>query len=343
MKKRRALIKPESKKQTSHIHNAILPVSLALLCGCEGIQSALAPKGPQAKVIADISWIMFAGATFILLLVMALALYAIFRKAGTDHTTSSNVLIIGGGVIFPVVTLTALVFYTFYAMDTLRAEPAASEIRIEVIGNRWWWDVHYRAPDGSVVSSANEIHIPAGQNVELLLRTKDVIHSFWVPNLAGKLDLIPGRTNRIIVHADTPGLFRGQCAEFCGAQHAHMAFLVRALPPEEYAAWLVKLRAIPPKPTDGTLLQGREAFVNYDCIRCHTVRGVSPAYERGPDLTHIGSRQYIAAGMLPNTRGNLMSFIAQSQLLKPANRMPSYSNMPQEDLRAIAAYLESLK
>ncbi len=332
-----------SKKQTSAVRAVVALMPISLLCGCEGIQSALAPRGPHAQVIADISWVMFAGATAILLLVMVLALYAVFRKTDQRRAPSANALIIAGGIALPVITLSSLLIYTVHAMGELRAQPATGIPQIEVIGNRWWWDVHYRAADGRTVASANEIRIPAGQPVAIALRTNDVIHSFWVPNLAGKLDLIPGRTNRITVQANAPGTFRGQCAEYCGAQHARMAFIVIAEPPQQHAAWLQRQLTSAPAATDAVQLRGRKAFIANDCARCHTVRGVATATERGPDLTHVGSRRFIAAGTLDNNHDNLVAFIARSQSIKPRNGMPSFGHLPQDDLHAIATYLQSLE
>lgn len=344
MQKSPASFSAKSKKQTSLPSCALVATSLLLLCACEGIQSSLMPRGPQARVIADISWIMFFGAAAILLLVMCLALYAIYRDPGKRLNPSSNKLIIAGGVLLPVVTLSALLAYTVYAMGTLRAQPeASSATRIEVVGNRWWWDVHYLNADGSKISTANEIRIPAGEPVMVMLKTRDVIHSFWVPNLAGKIDLIPGRTNHITLLADAPGMFRGQCAEFCGEQHARMAFHVIAEPPQTFAAWLQQQGNQAVEASGTEIKQGRDAFIQHNCASCHTVRGVGVADKYGPDLTHFGSRRFLAAGTLENNRANLIEFIAHSQRLKPGNRMPDFSHLEAGTLDALAAYLESLE
>lgn len=284
---------------------------------------------------------MFWGAGFILLLVMALALYTLFRAPSQRQPISANAFIIAGGVAFPIVTLTALLIYGVDAMRSLRAadeQPA----QIEVVGNRWWWDVHYRNADGHIVTSANEVRIPAGKPVKVLVRTNDVIHSFWVPNLAGKIDLIPGRTNHIVLQANAPGQFRGQCAEFCGAQHARMAFYVIAETPEAHAAWLAHQQKPAATPADQLSLRGRDVFVS-KCAQCHTVRGVAEAGKRAPDLTHLASRQFIAAGTLENNRENLIAFVSRSQEIKPGNAMPSQSDLDDATLQALASYLESLK
>lgn len=329
------------KKQTSAALCIALPFPLA---GCSGIQSTLWPQGPAAQAIADIGWVMFAGAAAILVLVMALALYAIFRAPEKRLPVSANVLIAIGGVAFPVVTLTALLIYGVVAMGSLRNETNDPSVQIEVTGNQWWWEVHYRdGADGKTIATANEIRIPAGVPVNISLRTRDVIHSFWVPNLAGKIDLIPGRVNHIVLQADRPGMFRGQCAEFCGAQHARMAFVVIAEPADAYAAWLAQQRQPAAAPAGAAVARGRDAFNASGCMACHTVRGAGAAKEPGPDLTHVASRKYLAAGTLENNRANLIEVIARSQTVKPGNRMPSYPDLDQESLDAIATYLESLR
>jgi cytochrome c oxidase subunit 2 len=217
----------------------------------------------------------------------------------------------------------------------------AAGLRVAVIGHDWWWEVRY--PDHQVIT-ANEIHVPVGEPVSLEVTAADVIHSFWVPQLAGKIDLIPGRTNRLLFQADRPGTFRGQCAEYCGLQHAHMAFLVIAQTPDEFSAWLAGQAAPAQQPVDSLVQRGAQVFAREGCISCHAVRyGSEPVGGRiGPDLTHIGSRSTIAAGTLPNVRGNLAGWIVNSQALKPGNKMPP---MPVEgdDLQVLLDYLQSLR
>ncbi|HEY0845725.1 MAG TPA: cytochrome c oxidase subunit II [Noviherbaspirillum sp.] len=327
----------QSKKQT------IVPRlgAVLLLSGCSGVQSALAPGGPHAQSIANIGWVMFIGAAAILLLVMALALYTIYRNPDRRAAPKANTLIAAGGVVLPVVALSALLLYGVSAMGSLRATSVVPTVHIDIVGNRWWWDVHYRGTNGETIVTANEIRIPAGKPVMLSLRTNDVIHSFWVPNLAGKIDLIPGRTNHLLLQADHPGTFRGQCAEYCGAQHARMALHVIAETPPEYEAWLARQRAPAQAPGNGLALRGRDAFVTH-CIACHTVRGIANARERGPDLTHVASRHFLAAGNLPNNRDNLLAIIARSQDIKPGNAMPSQDHLDEDTLQAIASFLETL-
>lgn len=325
----------------------LLPLSAISAYGCtpmdRGAQSMLAPQGPAALAIANISWIMFAGAAAILLLVMALACYAIYRKPERRRQLSANALIIGGGVAFPLVTLTALLVFGLIEMRKSNVAHDADPIAIEVTGHQWWWQVRYRNPGSKDITGANEIHIAAGRPVQIALRSHDVIHSFWVPRLSGKVDLIPGRQNHITLHASRPGRFRGQCAEFCGAQHARMAMQVIAHTPDDYAAWLAARQAGSMRTTGPAALRGRDAFIGNNCIACHAVDGDRDATYRGPDLSHVASRQFLAAGTLPNNRGNLISLIADIQKIKPGAAMPAYPELQQQTLQDLAAYLESLR
>lgn len=342
MRRTRSPVNFPSKKQTSCLLRA---APLLALSGCSEVQSMLAPRGPNAQAIADISWVMIWGAAAILTLVMALALYAAYRAPAKRRAVSANGLIVGGGLILPVVSLSALLIYGVYAMAGLRAGTDAPMVQIEVVGNQWWWDVHHTdKASGAVITTANQITIPVGQRVAVSVRSNDVIHSFWVPNLAGKIDLIPGRTNHIVLQADQPGVFRGQCAEFCGAQHARMAFLVVAEPAEAYRAWVARRQRAPePAAGDGAVQRGRDLFRANGCIECHSVRGVGKARQAGPDLTHIGSRRTLMAGTLENTTDNLIDVITRSQQIKPGSRMPSYPQLDDAALRALATYLESLQ
>jgi cytochrome c oxidase subunit 2 len=308
----------------------------------EGIQSALNPQGPDAAAIAEISWVLFVGGAAIFIVVMALAAYAIFARRDRAARLSSSALIVGGGVVFPIVTLTVLLAYSLVRAAALGSDEEPS-LRIEVIGEQWWWRVHYLHPDGGRdFATANEIHLPVGQRIELQLKSADVIHSFWVPAVAGKLDMIPGRTNRLRFVADRTGRFRGQCAEYCGGPHAFMALFVVAEAPEDYARWAQAQRRVAPASADDSLRNGAALFAA-QCAACHTVRGTPAAGTRGPDLTHVGSRLAIGAGVLPMNAGTLAGWIASSQHLKPGNLMPSFSMFTGDELRALASYLESLK
>ena len=328
------------------IKRTCVAAALVLLTGCEGIQSTLSPRGLAAAEIAHISWIMFIGAALILLVVMALALYALYRDPDKRIPVSANKLIIAGGVAFPTITLTALLVYGVWAMGSIRADPQPG-LTIDVTGNQWWWAVQYqRDMPGANFSTANEIRIPVGVKVKLRLHSNDVIHSFWVPNLAGKMDLMPGRVNILVIQADSEGVFRGQCAEFCGAQHARMAFFVIAQPREQFDAWMARQRAPVAAPTSEISRRGLDILRNNRCLECHAVRGIDVATidkSPGPDLTHIASRTHLAGGTLKNNRDNLKRIIADSQGVKPGNYMPSHPQLSDAELEALVSYLESLR
>ena len=223
----------------------------------------------------------------------------------------------------------------------------AERLLIEVTGKRWWWAVAYLDENGDqLFETANEIHIPVGVPVRLRLVSDNVIHSFWVPALGGKADLIPGRPNSLWLQADEPGVYRGQCAEFCGVQHALMAFFVVASSHEEFADWVASQKASAVEPQSDLARKGREVFRTSDCADCHTIRGVSSVPDSspqniGPDLTHLASRRSLAAGTLPNRRGHLGGWLADPQSIKPGNLMPSVP-LAAEDFHALLNYLETL-
>lgn len=292
-----------------------------------GIQSALHPAGPDAALIAEITWVLFAGGAAIFVLVMTLAAWAVLKA---PPWLGRRGAIVVGGIAFPATVLFALLVYTLVRANSLSGgEPA---VRVEVTGHQWWWRIAYLADDGTVdFVTANELRIPVGQPVEIRLRSADVLHSFWVPSLAGKLDLVPGKDNRLMLSASRAGTFRGQCAEYCGGPHAQMAFYVVAT--ESFEDWRTAQR----KPAAAS----NELF-NARCAACHTVRGTTAAGTLGPDLTHFGGRVSIGAGILPNSRGALAGWIASSQHIKPGNLMPSFRELSGEELTALAAYLESL-
>ena len=214
---------------------------------------------------------------------------------------------------------------------------------IEIIGNQWWWYVRYLNDDASrIVVTANEIHIPVGRPVMIRGTSKDVIHSFWVPNLHGKRDFIPSRVNTEWIEADRPGRFRGQCAEFCGIQHAHMALWVVAESANQFEAWMRAQLQPSVAPADPENVRGQQVFLNNACVYCHAISGTPAAGQVGPDLTHFGSRFALAAGTLPNTKGNLAGWIADPQNVKPGNHMATVPLKP-EDVEPLLDYLESLK
>jgi cytochrome c oxidase subunit II len=225
----------------------------------------------------------------------------------------------------------------------LSSQPEQDILTIEVVGHQWWWEVQYDDPlPVRTLKTANEIHIPTGQMVLLKLTSRDVIHSFWAPNLHGKKDLIPGHVNLMWIQADNPGVYRGQCAEFCGAQHAHMAFRVVAEPPDQFADWYDKQLRPADTPADTARQHGQQVFLTSRCVMCHTIRGTTAAAVSGPDLTHLASRETIAADTLPNTPDHLGRWVVNSQAIKPGNQMPP-NELSSEDLQSLISYLESLQ
>jgi cytochrome c oxidase subunit 2 len=317
------------------------------------LQSVLHPAGADAAIIHQFTWVLFVGATLIFVFVMALLTLAMRRQA---RPIRPAIWIFGAGIAFPVVVLTALLAWSTWRSAQLAPQTSHDAMTISVTGKMWWWEVRYRDPaTNRDIITANEIHIPVGESVYLGMTASDVIHSLWVPSLAGKRDMIPGRVTGLTLRADKPGVYRGQCAEYCGEQHARMAFHVIALSRPEFDAWLAR-QAQPALPADTTVLQrGREAFLAQQCQACHTIRGVTdvpPFSEQariadtsrlGPDLTHVGSRREIAAGTLRNHRGTLAGWIADPQAIKPGVFMPPSQDLDGETLRALATYLEHLK
>jgi cytochrome c oxidase subunit 2 len=243
------------------------------------------------------------------------------------------------GTLIIVIGLTALSYASQRALYT-KETPA---VTIKVTGYQWWWDVRYESDRlDQTFATANEIHVPVGQPVAVKLTANDVIHSFWVPNLTGKMDLIPGQDNEIQFKATRPGVYRGQCAEFCGWQHAHMGIMVVALPVEEFAAWRRGQAAAASVPDDKVRRKGAELFVTKACVMCHTVRGTSAGSRAGPDLTHFGSRRSIGAATLQMSRGNIAAWIVDPQGIKPGVNMP---NVPiaADEIDPLVSYLAGLK
>ncbi|WP_245593584.1 cytochrome c oxidase subunit II [Azospirillum halopraeferens] len=343
---RRPPLRPPARRPAAMIAAA---APAFLLSACGGSQSALHPAGTAARDIFEITLVLFIGGALIFVGVMAIAAYAVLARP--ERFRGGIGWILGGGVAFPVVVLFALQVYEFAMTRRIVAAGTPVDLTIEVTGVMWWWDVRYpdagRGLDGvdgnRELRTANEIVVPAGRRVEFVLTTRDVIHSFWMPTLAGKLDMIPGHVNRLTLVADTPGVYRGQCAEFCGAQHALMAFDVIVLEPDAFDAWVRHRLQPPAEPRDELAARGRDAFLEAGCGACHAVRGTPATGTLGPDLTHVGSRLTLGAGVFPNSVGALAGWIASARHLKPENRMPSFDVLDGVTLRAIAAYLAELK
>lgn len=297
--------------------------------------------GPAAQSIATVGWVLFAGGAVIFIGVMLLLAWAVRRRAATVRPA---LWIAGGGLLFPGVVLAALMAWSLPMAQPWKPLPPSDAMVVSVTGRMWWWEVRYRdAATGGEFRTANEVHIPTGQPVYLALSSNEVIHSFWVPQLAGKMDMIPGRMQHLLLSADQPGIYRGQCAEYCGEQHALMALNVIAHSPEDFAAW--RAAQLQPATTAATPshARGRDAFLAQRCDACHTVRGFTRDATLGPDLTHVGSRKQLAAGTVPNTPQGRAGWIAHAQRHKPGARMPSYERLDAATLAAIADWLGSLQ
>ena len=319
----------------------LLPAS-QIAGGCGAAPSALTPHGVGARHVADLWWILAATAAAVYLVVMALTAIALVRRRTPIRDDQAAVRwVVIGGLGIPAAVVGVLFVVAVGALGRLAGPPSPAALAIEVTGYQWWWSVTYQRGDERVVT-ANEIHVPVGVPVRLRLLSADVIHSFWVPALAGKLDLVPGQVNETWLQAERPGVYRGQCAEFCGLQHARMGLLVVAQPAAEFEAWWRQQREPAAAPSDPVGARGLEVFAR-NCAGCHAVRGTAAFYGRtGPDLTHLASRRTLAAGVLDNVRGALAGWIANPQVLKPGNRMPPVA-LTSEDLHAVVRYLEGLR
>ena len=294
------------------------------------MQSVFAPHSPFAAKLLELGWVLFAGGAAIFVLVVALVVVAIRRR---PPWLADDRAILVGGIAFPVVVLTALLIYAL-AVAASRDRGSAS-LRVEVTGHQWWWRVRYLDANGRLdFETANEIRLPVGVRADIVLVSADVLHSFWVPGLGGKLDLVPGRVHRTTVVADREGVLRGQCAEFCGVAHAQMALHVVAQAPQAFEAWRDGQRA----PAAGS-----DPLFTAHCAVCHTVRGTQARGALGPDLTHVASRGHLGAGVLQTGTSTLAAWIASNQHIKPGNLMPAFAHLPPAELSQLAAYLATLR
>jgi cytochrome c oxidase subunit 2 len=255
-----------------------------------------------------------------------------------EKANTGLVLLFGMGI--PIVILVALFIVSDLVLLPETDAPAAGStaMTVTVIGHQWFWEVRYE--EGA--ETANEIHIPVRTQINLQVRSADVIHSFWVPELNRKIDTIPGQTNAIELYAERPGVYRGQCAEFCGLQHAHMAFRVYAEPMPKFEAWLANIRKPAREPTTPLARQGQLAFMEDGCAACHTIAGTAAEGTVGPNLTHLAGRETLAADTIPNTPGDLFRWIQNPQTIKPGAKMPGLGLGPKK-FHAIVAYLRGLK
>lgn len=302
----------------------------------------LDPAGPYASSITMLTWILLAIAAVVLGVVLVALGIALFGRERLRRIVGRRKAIWIGGIAFPVVVLTILLVYGLTLTRSLSEPTDGGDMRVRITGEMWWWRVAYLDAEGRpILLDANELHIPVGQPVVLELESADVVHSFWVPRLSGKLDMVPGRRNRMLIQADEPGVYGGQCAEYCGGPHALMGFAVIAHTPAEFERFMAARRGPRPRTAGAEAARGAVLFRSTGCAACHRIAGTEANGLAGPDLTHVGSRRTLGAGILPNNRGTLMGWIGNSQAIKPGNRMPPYNVLTGEDLRALAIYLEA--
>jgi cytochrome c oxidase subunit II len=306
------------------------------------VQSALEPAGREAHGIAQLFTWMTVGTLVIWAAVIGLALYAARSRARyTDRTGST--LVLGGGVIFPLVVLTTLLVYGHAETARILTPADEGSLSLEVTGSQWWWRVRYVLPGRDPVELANDIRLPVGRRVNVRLTSTDVIHSFWIPPLAGKMDMIPGRINRLPLEPTRTGTFRGACAEYCGTSHALMNFTVVVVENDAFETWLANQARPAAPPSEPLARRGEAAFLERGCNTCHTIRGTRAVGVVGPDLTHVGSRPTIAAGVLETRVDEFERWIAHTEVIKPDVRMPAFATLPDDVLAALAAYLAQLQ
>lgn len=314
--------------------------------------SYLQTAGPAGDPVTSLGWGLGIISLSVLVIVVALLLWGTFRPRTRLRPENSNELAVRTdadgmpwlyvGVGVSTLVLIGCAVWTMFTIAAVAMPAQARELTLQVTAAQWWWNVRYDNQDPSqIFTTANEIHIPVGRPVKVEMNSVDVIHSFWVPRLAGKMDVVPGQTNVMWMQADQPGVYRGQCGEYCGAQHAHMAMEVVADNPPAYAAWKARQLSAAVAPTDTTATAGAGVFQAH-CAACHAVRGTGAGGIFGPDLTHLKSRQTIAAGLLPNTPGSLSAWLSDPQALKPGTRMPN-PMLSGPELHSVLSYLDTLK
>lgn len=316
-------------------------------CGARSIFHA---AGPAAQSLASLGWFVLAtfGATTVIM--WALIWWVAYRRRGTlaehapVHVEGGVRWILIGGFAVPAAVLAIVFVVTLQSMSAFPLEHASGDPQIHVYGHRWWFEAEYRIGNSDQwFKTATELHIPTGRPVVIALETRDVIHSFWVPELHGKVDLMPGQVNQISIQADAPGTFGGQCAEFCGKNHANMRLVVVADAPQDFDRWLAQQRQRAAAPGTDSAARGKQLVEQTACAMCHTIRGTPALATVGPDLTHVGSRSRIAGGMLANNIANLHAWVTHAQSLKPGAAMPDLTQYNGDDLHAIVDYLRSLQ
>ena len=329
-----------------------LSAALVLGCaaGCARAPGPMAPASEPATQLANLGWILTIVGSIVIVSIAVLLLFPALRggRAGREGETppvlngDGERWIVLGGIAIPFAIQFGVFVVTAATLSKTSHAPTRPRFMIEITGRQWWWEVRYPSPDPQqTFVTANEIHIPVGEPIALRVQSTDVIHSFWVPQLQGKIDVIPGQTNTFWLRADSAGVYHGQCAEYCGIQHAHMAMQVVAQPRAQFESWVAQQRRPAAAPTDSLASAGRVEFEHQACARCHAIQGTGAHGKMGPDLTHVASRLMLASGTIPNTPGHLAGWIMNSQAIKPGNDMPQmYLDPP--SLHAIMAYLATL-
>jgi cytochrome c oxidase subunit 2 len=341
-------------RKTRRVAFVCAAVAAALAAGgCRGVQPMLAPGGPQARSIAHLGWFVLITFCAVTVVMWVLIVWVAARRRGTlaEHAPhdagADKSWIVVGGFLIPA-TILCVIFVS--TLNTMKAFPMgdheqhAGPPAVTITAHQWWWEIEYQI--GGVaqhVVDASELHIPAGRPVDIELRTHDVIHSFWVPRLHGKVDMVPGFPNRIRIQADETGLYRGECGEYCGPQHAHMILLVDVQPQADFDAWLGRARQPAAPPADSFAARGQQVFMTSACVLCHSIRGTDAHGLVGPDLTHLASRKGLAANAFPNSTAYLAAWVTHAQTMKPNAQMPDITAFSGDDLRALVAYLEGLK
>jgi cytochrome c oxidase subunit II len=323
------------------IMSRLVPLLLLVLLGCGNASGVINPRGPIAAHINELWWILLIVAVLVCAPVLGLLFYALFhaRTPGTrPHQDLERRLVVGGGLVMPLIVLSAVFVMTIRSTVELSRNPE-TDLTIQVLGHQWWWEITY--PELGVVT-ANEVYIPTGRNVRVELNTADVIHSFWVPELSGKVDLIPNHTTELWLNADASGAHLGFCAEFCGLQHALMKFQVIAVTPQDFDAWAVAQKSDAATPVETLAQRGMQVFLSNECGTCHNLRGTEAQGGKGPDLTHFASRRTIAAGTLKNTPDELERWIREPEKIKRGTTMPP-TPMSDQDMQALLAYMETLR
>ncbi|MBF9034316.1 c-type cytochrome [Rhodobacterales bacterium HKCCE2091] len=316
--------------------------ALLALSSCGGRQSALSPAGEDAAAIGTLFWVTLAIAVVLFIAMNALFVFAIRTRTFTLDPETARWILVLGGIVLPTVVVGGLLVWGLSLLPDQR-QPGDG-LRVRVVAEQWWWRVEY-FPEGAEepIVSANEIRFPAGQRTELVLGSDDVIHSLWIPALGGKMDMFPGRETFISLRPTEPGIYRGQCAEFCGASHAWMAFEAVVMEPDAFDAWLAAEAEDAAEPVEGAAARGRDLFLAEGCGACHAIRGTDAIGQVGPDLTHVGSRESLGAGRLGVTLDDFATWIAHTDDLKPEVEMPAYDHLTDAELADLAAYLGGLE